>query len=470
MATLTPQTRSDAGTREIALAEVVAALSHALDLTQGQPRGHAGRSCLLGLRLAFEIGLDRESQSNLYYAILLKDSGCSSSAARMSEIFGGGDDLELKRAGKLVDFSRPSEALRFIRDQSGGAGALGRAREVIMTAIRAARMSGEIVETRCDRGARIVAGLGFPQAAAEAVRALDEHWDGSGKPLGLRGDAIPVLARIACLAQTADVFATAYGPGTARRMVADRRGRWFDPDLADAFLAIGDADPIWASMRETADPAAVAAADPDASVRIVDDADLDRLAEAFAQVIDAKSPYTFNHSTGVARYAMAIAREMDIPAGERGPLRRAALLHDIGKLGVSNGILDKPGKLTDDEFAAIRRHPRFTEEILSRVSAFAPIAFVAGAHHERLDGSGYHRGLTGTDLPRDARILAVADVFEAMHADRPYRAGMPVERILEIMRGEIGSAFCGECVTALETGVAWDCDDAAAVESAPRDD
>lgn len=460
MTTLLSPTHATAGAREVALAEVVAALSHALDLTQGQPRGHAGRSCILGLRIASDIGLDREAQSNLYYAILLKDSGCSSSAARMSEIFGGGDDIELKRAGKLVDFSRPSEALRFLKDQAGGVGALGRAREVLMTAIRAARMSGEIVETRCDRGARIVAGLGFPEPAADAVRALDEHWDGSGKPLGLRGEAIPVLARIACLAQTADVFTTAYGPDTARRMVSDRRARWFDPGIADAFLAIGDDDPIWATMRDAPDPAAVAAAEPDASLRIVHDSDLDRLAEAFAQVIDAKSPYTFNHSTGVARFAMAIAREMDVPIAERGPLRRAALLHDIGKLGVSNGILDKPGKLTDEEFTAVRHHPRFTEEILSRVSAFAPIAFVAGAHHERLDGRGYHRGLTGDDLPRDARILAVADVFEAMHADRPYRAGMPVERILDIMRGEIGSAFCGDCVTALETGVAWGIEDA----------
>jgi putative nucleotidyltransferase with HDIG domain len=431
------------------MAEVVAALSHALDLTEGQPRGHAGRTCLIGMRLARDIDLSEAQQSSLYYALLLKDSGCSSSAARMREIFGGTDDLELKRAGKLVDFTRPSEALRFVHDHAG----TGRARDAVLAAIRFARAGGEIVEARCDRGARIIAELGFPADAAEAVRALDEHWDGKGRPRGLRGDAIPVLARIACLAQTADVFLTAYGLDTAREMVHDRSGRWFDPDLAHAFLAIPTNDALWDQVDAARDPDVIASEEPSGTLRVATEDDLDRIANAFADVIDAKSPFTANHSRGVAHYAIAIARELDVPADELGVLRRAALLHDIGKLGVSNSILDKPGKLTDEEFAAVRQHPRFTEEILCRVSVFSPIAFVAGAHHERVDGRGYHRGIGGEDLPRDARILAVADVFDALYADRPYRASMPIERIIEIMIGDIGTAFDGDCVVALFTAL-----------------
>lgn len=434
----------------VALSEVVAALSHALDLTEGQPRGHAGRTCLLGMRLARAVSLPEKDRSSLYYALLLKDAGCSSSAARMTEIFGGSDDLELKRAGKLVDFSRPAEALKFVKEHAATSdGALSRAREVIVAAIQFAKSGGEIVESRCDRGARIVASLGFPPDAAEAVRSLDEHWDGNGRPRGLRGAEIPHLARIACIAQTIDVFLTAFGVAAAREMVRDRRGRWFDPDLADAFLAIADGDRIWGELDDAIEPTAVAYLDPGATTRSASDEDLDRISAAFADVIDAKSPYTFNHSTGVADYAVAIGRVIGVPVQEITKLRRAGLLHDIGKLGVSNAILDKPARLTDDEFALVRVHPRFTEEILSRVSAFSQIAFAAGAHHERIDGGGYHRGLPGSRLPLAARILAVADVYEAMSADRPYRAGMPVEKILGIMRGDIGTAFCGDVVEAL---------------------
>jgi HD-GYP domain-containing protein (c-di-GMP phosphodiesterase class II) len=435
---------------DVALSEVVAALSHALDLTEGQPRGHAGRTCLLGMRLARAVSLPEQDRSSLYYALLLKDAGCSSSAARMTEIFGGSDDLELKRAGKHVDFSRPSEALRFVKEHAATSdGALSRAREVIVAAIRFAKSGGEIVEARCDRGARIVASLGFPKDAADAVRALDEHWDGHGRPRGLRGAQIPQLARIACIAQTIDVFLTAFGVGAAREMVRDRRGRWFDPELADAFLAIPDRDSVWTELDNAREPTTVAHLDPGTTIRTASDEDLDRISAAFADVIDAKSPYTFNHSTGVADYAVAIGRVLGVPVPEIAKLRRAGLLHDIGKLGVSNAILDKPARLTDEEYAAVRLHPRYTEEILSRVSAFSQIAFAAGAHHERIDGRGYHRGLPGRRLPLAARILAVADVYEAMSADRPYRAGMPVDMILGIMRDDIGTAFCGEVVEAL---------------------
>lgn len=451
---ITSQSLTAHASNDVALSGVVAALSHALDLTEGQPRGHAGRTCLLGMRLARDIRLPAAQRPSLYYALLLKDAGCSSSSARMSEIFGGVDDLELKRAGKLVDFSRPSEALRFVRDHAGsGTRGVRHAREVIVAAIQFAASGGAIVEARCDRGARIVAGLGFPDAAAEAVRALDEHWDGTGRPARLEGEAIPILARIACLAQTVDVFLTAFGRTAARDMVRDRHGRWFDPDIASAFLAIRDGDAIWTDLDAANDPSAVAEAAPDNGIRVAGDDDLDRIAAAFAEVIDAKSPYTFNHSTGVAAYAATLGHELGMPQDEIRSLRRAALLHDIGKLGVPNTILDKPGKLTDEEFATVRSHPRHTEEILSKVAAFAPIAFVAGAHHERLDGRGYHRGIGGDQLPIEARILAVADVFEAMSADRPYRAGMSIDRILGIMREDVGSAFCGACVEALHSCV-----------------
>ncbi len=438
--------------------EVVAALSHALDLTEGQPIGHAGRSCLIGMRVGDRIGLDAVSLGCLYYALLLKDAGCSSSAARLTEIFGGADDLELKRAAKLVDFSRRSDAVRFVTGHAGKGHGLARTREVVAAALAFKRHGGEIIEARCDRGARIVAQLGFPGESAGAVRSLDERWDGKGRPDGLAGDDIPLLARIASLAQNVDFFLTAVGREGARAMVARRRGTWFDPEVADAFLSIPDGDGLWSSIAGADSPGAVAVHEPGEEATALVDDDLDRIAIAFADVIDAKSPFTFDHSRGVARAAMALGTVLGLDDQELRTLNRAALLHDIGKLGISNSILDKPGKLTDEERRLVQAHPRYTEEILQRVGAFAPIAFVAGAHHERIDGAGYHRGIGGDDLPRDARILAVADVFDALYADRPYRAGMPLERIMGIMAADSGTAFdpqivaaLGECVDDLVT-------------------
>jgi HD-GYP domain-containing protein (c-di-GMP phosphodiesterase class II) len=433
----------------VRLSEVISALSHALDLTEGQRLGHAARTCRLGLRLAGDAGLDADDRSALFYALLLKDAGCSSAAARMSALFDAGDDVELRRSIKLVDWTRPTEIVRYTASHVEGGSRLGRARRTVGVLRRAAAEAKELVEIRCERGADIVSMLGLPSAGAEAIRGLDEHWNGRGSPYGLKGDQIPLLARLACLAQTAEVFVTELGLDAARDMVRRRRGRWFDPELADRFLAIADDDPIWLRLRDDEVAADVAAIEPASLTLHADEARLDDIAGAFAQVIDAKSPFTARHSERVAEYAVEVGTRLGLGRQELVDLRRCGLLHDIGKLGVSNRILDKPGKLTDEEFAEIRRHPAYTEQVLSRVSAFAPLAGAAGAHHERLDGRGYHRGLGGDQIPPFAKILAVADVFDALSAERPYRGALPLEQVLEIMRRDVGSAFCPDAYAAL---------------------
>jgi HD-GYP domain-containing protein (c-di-GMP phosphodiesterase class II) len=288
--------------------------------------------------------------------------------------------------------------------------------------------------------------LEFPDAAADAVRYLDEHWDGRGQPYKLRGDAIPILARIACLAQTAEVFIAQDGPRAAREMVRVRRGRWFDPQVADAFLALPDSDVLFADLAGDR----FAEAPVENALVSADDGRIDRIAEAFASMIDAKSPFTASHSERVSAYAVGIGRTLGWEERDLRDLRRAGLLHDIGKLGVSNTILDKPGKLDDDEFAAIKRHPVLTERILAHVPAFAPIALASAAHHEKLNGSGYPYNLEGPQLTPYSRALAVADVYEALTADRPYRDGMAPEQALEIMRRDAGQHLCGDTLAALE--------------------
>lgn len=443
-----PTTRSGS---ELRLSEVIAALSHALDLTEGQPVGHAERTCLIGLRVADGLGLAEDDRAALFYALLLKDAGCSSSAARMSALFGA-DDLLLKREGKLVEWAHPRETIAFTaRHVEPDGSPLRRARRFAGALRGLAAEATAIVETRCERGADIVTMLGLPAASADAVRTLDERWDGRGQPSRMKGEQLPPLGRIAALAQTAEVFAARYGRDGAREMARQRRGSAFDPAVVDAFLAIGDDDPLWRDLASDAPDEAVAALEPRELVRLASEDDLDRIAEAFARAIDAKSPFTAQHSEGVARFAVAIGERLEFDPVALRDLRRAGLLHDVGKLGVSNAILDKPGRLTDEELKQIRMHPAYSEQILLRVRAFSGWAVDAAAHHERLDGRGYHRGVDGGSLSPTARTLAVADVFEALTADRPYRGPMSPDEALGVMRRDVGTAFCPRAFAALES-------------------
>ena len=316
--------------------------------------------------------------------------------------------------------------------------------------LRALRDEGDVTRSfmaaRCDRGAEIARMLFLSEDTAAAIRSLDEHWDGRGMPDGLRGEEIPLAARVLCLAQTVEVFHAHGGVRAARAIAKRRRGRWFDPALVDAFLRFCGDPEFWAQL-EAPD---VSRWEPLELAIAADDARLDRIAEAFARVIDAKSPFTARHSQRVAELADGIAVVLGFEADERRVLRRAALLHDIGKLAISNRILDKPGKLTDEEFRAVRAHPVHTLRILERAPCFSELAELAANHHEKLDGSGYPGSLGGADLDLAMRVLAVADVYEALTADRPYRGPMPVAQALAIIDREVPERLDGAVRDALE--------------------
>jgi len=211
--------------------------------------------------------------------------------------------------------------------------------------------------------------------------------------------------------------------------------------LVDAIEEFEGDTAFWGTLSSVEQLEHVSDLEPEDMVIMADEARLDRVCRAFARVIDAKTPYTAEHSEGVARIAVEIGTEMHVPFDGLVTLRRAGLLHDIGKLGVSNLILDKPAKLTDLEMAEMRKHPRHTEEILMRVERFRGFAGIAAAHHERLDGTGYHQGVKGDKLDLLSRILAVADIAEALTAARPYRSGLPQDKVLEIMSKLAGSAI-----------------------------
>ena len=457
MATFAFDQVQETGVRAVSLAEILSALSFALDLTEGAVPGHALRSCVLGMRLAEELDLPDSQRASLYYALLLKDIGCSSNAARLCQIIGGGDERRVKAGVKLEDWTRPSQpkgsTLRLLWDNVlPDASAVERAIGIVRLGLAQHRNNEEVIKLRCDRGAEILRKLGLGDVAAEAVRGLDEHWDGSGYPERRTGRAIPIESRILAVAQHLDVFATEGGPSAALEVLRERSRTWFDPELVrvvdrlqrDGSLwhyALADT-PEWETRHAALDLASGEVNEPAVS-------DIDLICEAFADVVDAKSPFTFRHSVGVTGAALRIARNLGLSNASLRFVNRAALLHDLGKLGVPNSILDRPGKLDAEQWQVVQEHPRLTKEILSRIGSFGELAFVAGAHHERLDGSGYPNHLTREYLTLEARIIAVADAYGALTEDRPYRMALSHEQAIAILREEIPHRLDADCVEAL---------------------
>jgi HD-GYP domain-containing protein (c-di-GMP phosphodiesterase class II) len=436
--------RVSAYPRQIALSEVLAGLSFALDLTEGEPPGHAVRSCLIGMRIAEEIELDAAARSHLFYALLMKDAGCSANSARMAALFGA-DDHRAKYSSKRVDWAGKFPAFVWAARTVAPRGSPRKRLDRLLAIKSEGEVTKALMQARCDRGAEIAYLLGFEDPTADAIRALDEHWDGRGQPRGLRGEEIPLLGRILCLAQTAEIFHAAGGVESARAVARRRRGGWFDPDLVDALDAAGDDAAFWDALPE----GDVTPWEPAERMLEADEARLDAIAYAFAGVIDAKSPWTYRHSDRTCMIVLGLAAALGASDEDLSELRRAALLHDVGKLAVSNRILDKPGKLTDAEFAQIREHPVVTHRVLERVPGFGDLAPLAAAHHERLDGSGYPNGLTADELTMPMRLLAVADVYEALTSERPYRAAMRSEQALEIIRVESPHALDQDAAAAL---------------------
>jgi len=437
-------------TQEYRLSEVVSALSYALDLTEGQPPGHTLRVTAIGMRFADELGLSDGERAALYYALLLKDAGCSTNAAVVADRFGS-DDGPVKRDLKTTEWSSLAASAAYAwRNAARGGPLTQRVLHFTRIATGGRGLARELVRVRCYRGAEIAVRLGFPEATAEAVRCLDEHWDGNGYPGGFTGDAIPLTSRIASLAQTLEVFLTARGAANAIDMALQRRGSWFDPALVDLCASWRHDHAWWNDLLDEDLVVRVQAMEPAGHVRILDEEGLDRVAEAFAEIVDAKSPYTAAHSTNVARYATGIADVFQLSDARIRSLYRAGLLHDVGKLGISNRLLDKAAPLTTDERGIIQQHPQFTWSILRRVSAFRDFAWTSSLHHERLDGSGYPWGLGVDELDLEARILAVADVYEALTARRPYREGLTADHALRIIGKDTPFRYDGQVFTALE--------------------
>lgn len=432
----------------VRMVELVGAFSYALDITEGQPEGHALRCAWIGGHVGQAIGLGPAEREELHYALLLKDLGCSSNAARICELYQT-DDLAFKRGFKTIGTSLAA-TLHFVFSRTARGTSVRRRAGAIGNILRNGdAVAQELILSRCTRGADIARDLGLSEQVCSGIYHLDEHWDGSGRPQGLSGRSIPLFSRIALLAQIADVFQMQFGREAAIDEVRRRSGGWLDPELTIAFERLSSRKEFWEALASPSLEALVSARVGTIASRPADEDFLDSIAAAFGQVVDAKSPYTGGHSARVAAYADGLSQRLGMDPGRRRWLRRAALLHDIGKLGVSNAILDKPAKLNEGEWAVMRDHAVQTQAILVRVEALADLAPIAAAHHERLDGAGYPLHLTDDAITLETRIITICDFYDALTADRPYRSAMTSRDALEIIGGEAGKAVDGRCFDAL---------------------
>ncbi len=434
----------------IRLSDIISALSYALDLTEGQPMGHSVRACMIGMRIAQQIGMSADEQADLYYALLLKDAGCSSNASRLFHILNA-DEIRAKRDLKTMDWTRVGwESLHYaLTHVATGMPFLQRMQRLFEVAAARQQDSCTLVKIRCERGAHIAKQLGFSDSISAGIYNLDEHWNGRGYPDGLRKNEIPLFSRIVNLSQTLEVFFKAHGPEAAVQAARTRSGRWFDPELVKAAASLANSGALWKGMDDQDLVRRVALLEPEHRQMAATGDSVDKICAAFAEVIDAKSPFTYRHSSGVADAAVEIGQWFGMSPQSLKMLRRAALLHDIGKLSVPNAVLEKPAKLTSDEWNLVKAHPYYTLQILDKIPGFERLSQDAAAHHEKLDGSGYWRGWGAEQLSRFARILAVADIFDALHAKRPYRDAIPLEKVFQMLRDDAPHALDLPCVEAL---------------------
>jgi HD-GYP domain-containing protein (c-di-GMP phosphodiesterase class II)/DNA-binding CsgD family transcriptional regulator len=409
--------------QQVGLAELLAAISLATDLGRGFPPEKALRTALVAARLADELGLDEQARSDTFYAALIHPVGCTAFTYEGARLVGT-NELKGIPAYVRADTARVREGLRAMREEVRGE-PFGRVARGVFKGITAGKgLLDYVVRADCEAGARFAERVGLPGSVVSVVLQVHERWDGKGLPARLVGEALERGARVIAVADQVEIFHRIDGREAARGMLRRRVGGWFDPAVVDACeRRSGD---IFAELEAGSVWDAVLAAEPSPPV-MLSEWRIDDLAEAVADVVDLKSPYFLGHSRGVAELAEAAASNLGLDAGESAAIRHAGLFHDLGRVGVSNLVWDKPGPLTAAEWEQVRLHAYHTERVLARSPVLSPLAQPAGMHHERMNGSGYHRGVTAAAIPIGARVLAAADVFQALTEPRPHRSARSSE-------------------------------------------
>ncbi|MCH8186617.1 MAG: HD domain-containing protein [Chloroflexi bacterium] len=424
----------------------------ASDLAVGLHAGHGVRSCYIGMRLAEALELPLEQRVHLYYAELLKDAGCTAYTSQLAG-FLMVDELAAKRDLQFFrNVQNPIDVFSWLLQYvAQGAPFPTRVARIKDYLVNGRAFWREGFESTCQVAKRIAERLGMPPPVQDALLQIFEQWDGKGMPYGTRGEAIPIISRIVLTTSFLEVFHRRAGRDAALRVAGDQSRKSFDPLVVDAFLSLADDEHFWSGLEDERVSDIVLSMEPEeSSYRYIREEQLEDVAQALADYADMKSPYLAGRSRRVAELAERVARRMGLPEPEATHIYRAALVRDIGIVAVPSFVLNKPqDQLSEVEREQIRLHPYHSERILSKVPALAPIVPIVSAHHERMDGRGYHRGLTGEKIPRGARILAVTDQFDELTHDAPDHPAMEPEEALDLMNHDVGNGLWPEAFQAL---------------------
>jgi HD-GYP domain-containing protein (c-di-GMP phosphodiesterase class II) len=422
----------DTDRASLRLAELAAALSLGIDLGFGQPMEHVLRQCLLALRLAEGLGLDERRRAAVYYTALLVDVGCHSDAHEQAKWFG--DDIALKAIKYEHEPRSPRMAAASLRLVGSGQPPLHRFRLGLEFALSGHREVDDMIAHHAAMARALGERLALPDEVVDALGAAYERWDGRGWPGVLKGDAVPVAARIAQVAEYVEVAGRMGGVAAVRELARAWRGRQFDPAIADLLEA--EAGVLLSGLDNVAAWDAVIDAEPALAVVLTGER-LDAALVAVADFVDLKSPYLLGHAQAVAGLAGAAGAGLGMGDADVRALRRAGLVHGFGRLGISNAIWDKGGPLGAGEWERVRLQPYLTERMLSQSAGLRPLARIAVQLRERLDGSGYPRGLSGPAISPPARILGAADAYQAMREPRPHRPPWPPDGAAAELRAEV---------------------------------
>jgi HD-GYP domain-containing protein (c-di-GMP phosphodiesterase class II)/DNA-binding CsgD family transcriptional regulator len=426
--------RAEGSGEGVRVSELVALMSLGADLGLGQPMEHALRQSLIGLRIADRLGLAAAQRATLYYVSLIAWIGCHIDAYEQAKWFG--DDIRLKEDMRQVDYVG-ANVLRFAAAHVGSAHTgLERARVAVALAVGGRREAdpATMIANHFWAAGDLADRLGLGENVRRPVGQTFERWDGRGLPSGIRGDEIDLTARIVNLADVVEIYHRAGGLDAAAEVARARRGTQFDPALVDLLCAEGAA--LFEGLDGTTRWDAVIDAEPELG-RKLRGPELDGAFAAVADFADVKSPYTLGHSRGVAELAADAAQRLGCSPDEVTHVRRAALVHDLGRLGISNAVWDKPSRLTAAEEERVRLHPYLTQRMLAGSATLRGYGETAQQHHERLDGSGYPHGRRGDGLTRPGRLLAAADAYHAKLEPRPHRPALAAPEAADWLRGEV---------------------------------
>lgn len=429
----------------VRLAELVAGFSLAIDLGLGQPMEHVLRAWLIAARLGERMGLSAEDRRSLFYVATLGWVGCVADTPEVAAWFG--DDIAYRRDSFGVDRSGLSLLGFALRHVGAGGSAFHRARlGAALVATRGTAIQRGLM-SHCLTTAQMAERLGLGGEVCEPLQQVFTRWDGKGVPAGVAGEGIFPTIRLFHLADSVEVLHRSGGVEAAVDLARSWRGTQFAPGVVDAFCAAPDE--VLSDLEEVSDWDALIDREPGLQHELQGEA-LDAGLEAIADFTDLRSPSRAGHSRAVANLAAEAARQCRLPDAEVRTLRRAALVHDLGLHGVPATILEKPGPLTAGEFERIRMRPYYTERMLARSPGLRRIGSIAALSNERLDGSGYHRGLSGAAISMSGRILAAADAYQAMTEPRPHRAALSATAATAQLRDQVrAGALAADAVDAV---------------------